>query len=282
MKRKRNNHHRPLHFSLVLIVMTVLSACQTTTSPTEEIISTTEEPIRIEEEVWDLLWISDSSGWGVAKIYGQFIAEDNGVEVNVIDDWIGGLSAGTILQGLTEKNTHNGKLDNLEDAISKAEVIVIYGNPEESENPDNPGDWNCGQNEAAECYVTNCEMATFANYIADLEEIYSLIFQLREGKPTIVRAIDAYNPNLPTQCGAEEILDICTACWETYNMAIHQAAEAMGVPVANVFDAWNGINHDEDPVAKGNTRDDNTHPNETGATVIAETLRALGYEPMIP
>jgi lysophospholipase L1-like esterase len=56
----------------------------------------------------------------------------------------------------------------------------------------------------------------------------------------------------------------------------------MGIPIANIFDAWNGLDHTEDPVANGYTQEDNIHPNELGATVIAQVLRDLGYEPIIP
>ncbi|QRN84137.1 hypothetical protein JR338_05195 [Chloroflexota bacterium] len=247
---------------------------------TEE-VQANEESVNIQEETWDLLWISDSSGWGVAEIYGQFIAEDNGVEVNVIDSWVSNLSAGKILQGLKTQDTHNASLDKLRDTIAEAEVIVIYGNPESSVNPENPGDWLCGQPGGGKCYVNNCDMDTFSQYIADLKEIYEIIFTIREGKPTIIRAIDAINPGLVRSCDSE-IRNTCTVCWETYNEAVHQAADEMGVPIANAFDAWNGIDHNEDPVEKGFTQEDNIHPNELGATVIAQLLRELGYDPIVP
>ncbi len=253
----------------------------------EEVIMTEEAAVTEEDpgllgDTWDLLWISDSSGWGVADIYGQFIAEDNDVEVNVMDKWQGALSAGRILQGLKEQNTYNLDLDNLREFIAEAEVIVIYGNPEDSRDPSNPGDWNCGQASLESCYVNNCTLESFSQYIADLKEIYSIIFKIREGKPTIIQAIDSYNPRLVSNCQAEGMFDECVACWETYNQAIHLAAEEMGVPVAPVFDTWNGPDHTENPVEKGYTREDNEHPSVLGATATAQALRELGYEPIIP
>jgi len=266
-----------IKLSVVIIFLVILmTGCQTATSQQNP------QEAKIEEETWDLLWVSDSSGWGVADIYGQYIAEDNNVEVNVIDNWIGGLPAGQILQGLKEQNTKNFKLDKLRETIAESEVIVIYGNPEESIDPSNPWDWNCGQNDLVSCYVNNCSIDSFSQYIADLEEIYSIIFEIRQGKPTIIRAIDTYNPRLVSHCQTDGVFDICTQCWETYNQAIHQAADEMGVPVANVFDAWNGIDHTENPVEKGYTREDNVHPSELGATVTAELLRDLGYDPIVP
>ncbi len=98
----------------------------------------------------------------------------------------------------------------------------------------------------------------------------------------MIRAFDAYNPRLVSQCLPDGVFDECRACWENYNKAIHIAADEMGVPVANVFDAWNGIDHTEDPNEKGYVRDDGEHPNEKGADVIANLIRNLGYEMVIP
>jgi len=260
---------------VVIFLVILITGCQTGASQNPQ-------EVKIEEETWDLLWVSDSSGWGVADIYGQYIAEDNNVEVNVIDNWIGGLSAGQILQGLKEQNTTNFDLDKLRDRIADSEVIVIYGNPSDSDDQSNLGDWNCGQSDLDSCYVNNCSIDTFSQYIADLKEIYSIIFEIRQGKPTIIRAIDTYNPRLVSHCQPDGVFDICTQCWETYNQAIHQAADEMGVPVANVFDAWNGIDHTENPVQKGYTREDNVHPSELGAAVTAQLLRDIGFEPIIP
>ena len=75
---------------VVIFLVILMTGCQSGTSQNPQ-------EVRIEEETWDLLWVSDSSGWGVADIYGEYIAEDNNVEVNVIDSWQGGLSAGSIL-----------------------------------------------------------------------------------------------------------------------------------------------------------------------------------------
>jgi hypothetical protein len=48
-----------------------------------------------------------------------------------------------------------------------------------------------------------------------------------------------------------------------------------------VAEAWNGANWDIDPVTAGYTKD-GEHPNQTGAEVMAEALRATGYEPVAP
>jgi lysophospholipase L1-like esterase len=56
-------------------------------------------------------------------------------------------------------------------------------------------------------------------------------------------------------------------------------AAEFDVPVAPVFDTFNGPNHDEDPRDKGYISVDGAHPSGEGAKAIAELLRDLGYEP---
>ena len=119
---------------------------------------------------------------------------------------------------MKEQNTQNFELDKLRERVAESEVIVIVGNPEDSIDPSNPWDWSCGHNVLIKCCVSNCDIDAFSRYIADLREIYTIIFKLREGKPTIVRAIDAYNPSasgrsaaVPSQAGFNvgSLSDIC-------------------------------------------------------------------------
>ena len=76
--------------------------------------------------------------------------------------------------------------------------------------------------------------------------------------------------------------DAYKSCWETINETIHQTAEEHNIPVAEVYTVFNGPTHDEDPMGKGYLRPDGEHPSETGAKVIAEAFRKLGYDPIIP
>ena len=250
---------------IVLACVLMLSAC----SP---------RPSLLEMEEWDLVWISDSSGWDVAEVYAAMVEADTGVKVNVHDNWIGGLSAGDVYGALKGEPTPSLKLEKLAGLIQEAEIVVFYANPEESRGEGNPADWNCI--DGLNAYVNHCDMETFNTYIQHLEGIYQIIFELRDGQPTIVRAYDAYNP-LITQFQEYGAYEECKTCWANYNAAIHQAAASYNVPVAAVAEAWNGTNWDEDPNDKGYTKD-GIHPNEEGAIVIAQTLRDLGYDPVIP
>jgi hypothetical protein len=269
-----------IHFMLLILAVFMVGCAA---SNTGESRSKTAQEVIAEQGVqeWDLLWVSDSSGWGVAEIYGAYLAEDLGIKINVMDKCMGFLSAGEILMPLKGEHTYNLELEKMRNYFQEAEIIVIYGNPEKSISEENPMDWNCGQDGLNTCYVNSCGMEAFELYIEHMKEIYAIIFSERSGQPTMLRTFDAYNPRYTRYCTPEGVLDACVECWENYNKAIHQAADEMGVPVAGVFDAWNGPDHTEDPNEKGYTKD-GVHPNETGARVIADLLRATGYEMIIP
>jgi len=57
---------------------------------------------------------------------------------------------------------------------------------------------------------------------------------------------------------------------------------AHGALVAQVYDAFNGPLHDQDPGAAGLLAFDDFHPNAAGHALIASRLRALGYFTVTP
>jgi hypothetical protein len=240
--------------------------------------STTSEPAAAREP-WDLVWISDSTGWGVATFYGRQIKQARSVPVRVHDEWVGGLEARTILERLKTPS------DLWVGLIRDAEVIVILGSPAGLEVV-----------KGGDCVTSNKPPAevgpqAWPKYIAALKGIYKRIFQIRKGAPVILRTYTYYVPVLfhapadfpgVTSWDEAGILDVCTKKFEWHARAIRQAAAAYKVPVADVYTAFNGKTHREDPVAKGYIKPDNEHPNAKGAAVIAKTLAALGYKPVTP
>ena len=139
-------------FSLLLLFL--ISSCNTGPSMTDM-------------EEWDLLWISDSSGWGVAEVYAAMVEEDTGVKVNLNDFWMGGLSAGELYYVLKGEPTPRFKLTQVKDLIPEAEIIGFFANPINSVASDDPADWNCVDDFTN--YVNQCQ--NFETYISHLEGI---------------------------------------------------------------------------------------------------------------
>ncbi len=263
MNMEESQMHRYSTFIAIILTTLLLTACK-------------PESSLLEMDEWDLVWISDSSGWGVAEVYAQMVEEDVGVQVNLFDNWIGALPAGEVLRVLNGGPTASYTLEQLAEQIKEAEIIVFYANAEQSIDENFPGDWHCIP--GAKPYVNSCP--DFQIYVQDLQQIYQKIFELREGQPTIVRVYDAYNP-LIAKFHEFGVYEDCKSCWLAYNDAIHRAASPFGIPVAKVLEAWNGPEFDQDPVALGYTSD-GIHPSEVGAERIAEAIRILGYEPVSP
>jgi len=248
-------------FLAFMFVIALTGGCApdaTPTPPTNPFPNLTE---------WDLVILSDSTLWGVGKYFAAYIEEDMNVTVNLHDEMRNGLSAYTLLQ-LLQKNQRVRAL------IQEAEVVVYYGNPEGTAT----GDWNCVP---LATHVNDCSPETFAGYQAKLEAIIEEILALRNGAPTIIRATETYIPILKQwqEAGLEVA---CTQCIENMNQAVRQAAATYNIPVADIYDTFNGVEHYEDPRDKGYILEDGQHPNVLGRQVIAGLLRNLGYEPVVP
>ncbi len=232
-----------------------------------------EEQLRGLDE-WDLVWISDSTGFGAYDVYAEMVAEDNGIPVNVHRYAIGALSAGRVLDALRGQEPNHLRLKQLPDVIADAEVVVFYANPIDSVSEEHPGDWMCVGYTGN--YVNECDPETFDLYRAHLDAIYEEILALRGNQPIIIRAYDSYN--FPDKWEADGVSAECGECWGNYIQTIHDAAAAHGVPVAHVYDAFTGPNHDMDPRDQDLIGTDGEHTNKAGATLIATLVRDLGYE----
>lgn len=232
-----------------------------------------------ELEEWDLVYISDSSGFGVPDKFAANIKRDTGKDVKV-HNWLqGGLPALKVLEELHAEPWYR----NLQTDISEAEVIIFIANPRgDSElGGINGGGIETCMNASSCLEPEDCTLEFYAPYIENLKKIYAEIFSLRSGQPTIIRAVDLYNPVISQHQGCETEA-VCTQCWETFSAAIHQAAKEYGVPVVSVYDLFNGENHNQDPREKGYIGSDGEHTSEIGQQAIADLLSQAGYRPLIP
>ena len=222
-------------------------------------------------EPWDLVWISDSSGQWIADEWAILIEEAEGVEVRVHDYMIGGVKAEVILQMLSD-------VENIREKVAEAEVIVVHGAPSDDTGP--PDTLVCRSTGAINPDPPSLP-ADFTVYGDVYRDIFDVIFELRAGRPTVIRAYDEW-AGLVVLWGEEGIEEECTAAWEAQAGAIHEAAAEYGVVTASFYDAANGPDHDEDPQEKGYTAGDGYHPSPEGASAMAEVLHSLGYGAIIP
>lgn len=222
----------------------------------------------------DLVFISDSSGWQVAKMYAQHAQQALGRPVRVTDWAIGGLS---LDQALAQVKADPSKLAN-------AEIIVVGSIapiPGRGTRSGTGADFEkCMEpttqpNQQPPKILT---VADWAPYQADLGSLYAEIWKLRQGAPAILRALDRYNPVI-SDWQAGGIQKECTAGFDASNGAIKAAALANGATFASAEDALNGPGHRQDPRAMGYISDDGFHCLAKGAALIADTLAAAGFEP---
>jgi len=252
----------------VLVAVALATAVYGATGPA----SASAQVVRAGEP-WDLVWITDSSGWGAAPFYARQVKQARGVDARVHDEWVGGLAATTILERLKSPSDPWVRL------VRNAEVIVVFGNAEGLER----GTANCMDLKAP--LVVGPQ--AWPKYIAKMKAIYRRIFEIRNGKPVILRTTTLYVPVIhqtpsspffpPKSWDEAGITEICTKHWESFSWAVSKAAAAYHVRVADVYTAFNGTTHLEDPVAKGYIQSDGIHPSNKGRAVIAKTLADLGY-----
>jgi hypothetical protein len=158
----------------------------------------------------------------------------------------------------------------------EAEVVVMFVNPINSISQENPTSLDaCFLSQAPQA----CEAPTFDKWTVDLKAIWAEILVLRDGQPTILRATDLYNP-LVEPWTEQGVFEACTRCWENMSTAARLAAEAYGIPFLSRLDAFNGLDHAEDPREKGFIVSDGEHPSELAAQFTAQLLSQMGYEPV--
>ena len=221
---------------------------------------------------WDLVVFGDSSAWGVGDAFATCLEEDLGVEVTVHDMTAGGEPIARVLSRLQEDK-------DLRKVIKEAEVITFYGNPRGSQSKKHPGDWGSCVNPSNLREPGNAAPETFDVYEANIRAVIDEMLHLRRGTPTIIRAMDGYMP-IQVAWRASEVYDACWLFWDNYNQAIHRACAERNVPVARVYDAFNGPDHHEDPRDKGYISADGVHTSMEGRKAIGDAFRALGYAPV--
>lgn len=231
-------------------------------------------------DVWDLVYIGDPTSTGVPEKLAENIERATGKSVQVHTYLSEGISAVEVLHALRNEtgSIQNFLLMDLQELVKEAEVIVLFATPEG--DPSVTGDFgNCIRGGVTP--PKDCGPGTYGSFGDNLQAIYDEIFSLREGKETIIRATDFYNPMI-SQFRKNNTEDECTYCSEVFCNILHEAAESNKIPFVSVYDAFNGPDHDQDPGEKGYLGSMNILPSEKGQQVIADLLSEVGYDPVEP
>ncbi|GGI09796.1 SGNH/GDSL hydrolase family protein [Egicoccus halophilus] len=195
--------------------------------------------------------------------YAELVRDDTGADVEVTNFAVDGWTSQDLLSSLQDD-------DGVQAALADADLVTldIGGNDLLRVLPTYLSG-NCGGEDELACLRDAAER--FAERFDDiLDEVAALV-----GDDTDVRTLDLYVP-FAGDPRVGEHLDRLRPTLDEVNETILRAADARGVTVAEVHDAFHGEDGLTDPVDEGLISVDGLHPSNDGHQLIAEQLVALG------
>ena len=208
---------------------------------------------------WDYLALGDTrtavGDWPAR--YASHLETDLGVQVEIQNWGSGSQTSDALLREIIEN-------DSLRFAIRHAEIVTI---------------WTGGHTarEALTKALADCPVSQVYAFGRDLDRIISIILGLREPDTVIIRLLEFYQPEVRVLDDLG-LLEEKTRCLTAYNEQIHRIGSRYNVPIAPVYQAFNGLDGNEDPQESGYLKNI-IHFSTEGDEVIAGLLRYLGYEP---
>ena len=175
------------------------------------------------------------------------------------------------------------KLDTLAPRLAEADVILVgIAHNSVELNADEPcgapllegeiPDWDAIDEE--------CAVEAAERHRVQLEELYSRIAALREGRLTILRTVNRYNDWIGWAPGNMSAEDEAKAklVVDHWNPVLCETAEQNGFGCADIYRAFNGP---DGLTPAGNLlAADHNHPSDRGNELIAEELAKLGFDPL--
>jgi len=255
--------------SVLFCVLLILVGCSPVNNQPEAELTSLEE--------WDVVVIGDSTLWGIGENIAEHIENDYGISVNLHDFSIPNLTAAQALEAVKngEPDSPNAKMFGWPEIIQEAEYIVLHPSPAESISKSNPGDWSCMY---PPYYVENCSLDTFDKFQSDMREIVLEIQNLRGDQPVIIRFGSYWGR--PGNWEADNAVENCQSCLETYSAAIERVAEEFDIPFISFMDILNGPDHTLEPGDLGYIGIDKVHMSEEGMGLLADGIWKLGITPV--
>ena len=258
------------------VYVETIAPVETTSPPTTVSPTTWPEP----GEPWDLLYFGfdDLFTRESAELYVELASAAAGVEIRTThpSGW----------EHLYVSNQlpflRNERFPELGEAARSAEMIVLLSRPSPAD--DGPmaviyDDFmRCGWEAGLGLEPSERSDDYWQVFRNQVDEVYEELWNLRDGMPTILLAIDMYAA-LP-----QEVYDFgndaaCLEWWSEWSEQLRQAAEAHGGTMVSLFDAFNGLDRSINPVAEGLVGPTPEYrANAAGIELIASTLAAAGLE----
>jgi hypothetical protein len=267
MALDNSRHFAAVSAAALGAVALVLAGCGSETAGTVDSGTSPESasPSSAQSDAgWDLLYLSDSSGWKVAEAYQQLAEQHLGVPVRLIDARAGNRTIGDDIRWI-ESNPSS---------VATAEIVVLEGAPYGSGVDESL--LTCGSAQPKNPGAAAAE--DFVPYRDKVAEALDKIWDARSGTPTVVRVTDIYSP-ITAEYSAAGILDECTHIGELMSDAVRAAAQEHGATMVSALEALNGPDHTQDADALGYIGYDGIHLSEAGGRAVAEALAAAGFEP---
>jgi lysophospholipase L1-like esterase len=245
-----------LAIALFIAILLFLGTCVTTETPLPDVAG----------ETWDYVILGSSIGTWWTPFYSTSLRNDLGVKLSNHTYFVPYQSA----YGLLENIRNN---EGLREDIRQAEVITIGVGSGDMLDAITKFGAGC-QNDGTR--LTE-ELNRFREtYVSMLTELLSLT----SPTDTLIRTMDFYYPYVGRD-QEKGTYNENKRYWQEFNKCIIQASQNCGIPVAKVFEAFNGPHGNDDPAKKGYLAGAGTgnglHSSQEGMKVIAEEFRKLGY-----
>jgi lysophospholipase L1-like esterase len=214
-------------------------------------------------------------GQGYVPLYAQHIQADTGRLVNTYNLGIPGWTSADLANAI--RNYFAYRL-----SVYFSNVVTWYiGGNDLNHARSSYKSKGCGGPDNQQCLRN-----AVYNFKLNWDTITYEVLRLRGGRPTLLRVATIYNPFVnidrasdtwPDDAGTD--FEVLKPYLDEVNNYIASTASAHGIAVADVYQAFNGASGDMDPGDAGLLAFDHFHPGPAGHAVIANLLRALGYQP---
>lgn len=200
------------------------------------------------------------------EVYAAALEERTGVDLAITNLAVNGWTSTDLLTALQQDET-------MRTAVAGADLVTvdIGANDLLGAIPFYASD-NCGGDDNLQC-LRDATALVEQQWAAILDEVLAL----RDGEVAGIATIDLYQPFIGNRRVADD-LDVLRPVMDGLNAVLTDGAEARGIPVATVHDAFHGPDGTGDPNDAFLISVDGLHPSNAGHELIAQELLALDVD----